>query len=302
MLSDSSRVREVYLPTLDPFENVLLVLRRWEQLIKVENAGFAYNADSPNPIRALEAVSLEINKGEFVAIVGHNGSGKSTLAKHFNALLLPTEGDVWIDGINTKDKKRVWDIRQKVGMVFQNPDNQLVATVVEDDVAFGPENLGIPSEEIQRRTEEAMALMRLTEVRDKAPHMLSGGQKQRVAIAGILAMRSDYVVMDEPTSVLDPLGRLEVMESIRVLRREGITVILITHFMHETIEADQVIVMDGGRMVMSGSPREVFAQVDKLRSLSLDVPLVTQVAAKLAGMGLDVPPNVLSVEELMEYL
>ncbi|MEW6244030.1 MAG: energy-coupling factor transporter ATPase [Bacillota bacterium] len=271
-------------------------------MIKVENAGFAYNADSPNPIRALEAVSLEINKGEFVAIVGHNGSGKSTLAKHFNALLLPTEGDVWIDGINTKDKKRVWDIRQKVGMVFQNPDNQLVATVVEDDVAFGPENLGIPSEEIQRRTEEAMALMRLTEVRDKAPHMLSGGQKQRVAIAGILAMRSDYVVMDEPTSVLDPLGRLEVMESIRVLRREGITVILITHFMHETIEADQVIVMDGGRMVMSGSPREVFAQVDKLRSLSLDVPLVTQVAAKLAGMGLDVPPNVLSVEELMEYL
>mgnify|MGYP000005862730 FL=1 len=271
-------------------------------MIRVEKVSFAYNADSDSPVQALREVDLEIERGQFVVIVGHNGSGKSTLAKHFNALLIPTEGNVFVENMNTRDEKHIWDIRQKVGMVFQNPDNQLVATVVEDDIAFGPENVGVPPEEIQRRVDEAMRIMGISHVRDKAPHMLSGGQKQRVAIAGILAMQSNYIIMDEPTSLLDPVGREEVMESIRKLRREGISVILITHFMHEAIEADMVVVMDEGRIVMKGTPREVFGRAEEIRALSLDVPLVTQMAMRLNDMGVDIPRNVLSVEELIEHL
>ena len=271
-------------------------------MIKVDNVTFAYNADSPDPVTALSDVSLEIEEGEFVAVVGHNGSGKSTLGKHLNALLLPTKGDVWIDGINTKDKDRVWDIRARVGMVFQNPDNQIVATVVEDDIAFGPENMGVPPEEIQRRVDQAISLMGLEDMRDKAPHMLSGGQKQRVAVAGVLAMRSKYIVMDEPTSLLAPKVREEVMNCIRVLRSEGLGVILVTHFMNEAVEADKVLVMEQGRVVMQGTPREVFARAEELRALSLDVPQVTQLAARVRQMGLDVPADCLSVRELVASL
>jgi len=271
-------------------------------IIKVENVTFAYHADSPEPVVALSDVSVEIEKGEFVAIVGHNGSGKSTLAKHLNALLIPTSGDVFVEGINTKDKSKVWEVRRHVGMVFQNPDNQLVATVVEDDIAFGAENMGIEPAEIQRRVDQAVATMGLEDMRDKAPHMLSGGQKQRVAVAGILAMRSDYIVMDEPTSLLAPRAREDVMNVIRILKGEGISVILVTHFMNEAVEADKVLVMEGGKVVMRGTPREVFSNADDLRALKLDVPLVTQVAAKLNGMGIDVPRNVLSVKELVDYL
>jgi energy-coupling factor transport system ATP-binding protein len=271
-------------------------------VIRVDNVSFAYQAKGPHPVPALVDVSLEVQEGEFVVIVGHNGSGKSTLAKHLNALLIPTRGDVWVDGINTRDRSRVWEIRERVGMTFQNPDNQLVATLVEDDVAFGTENLGVPPAEIQARVDEAMALMDITSLREKAPHMLSGGQKQRVAIAGVLAMRSRYIVMDEPTSLLAPLAREEVMEAIRVLRREGIAVVLVTHFMHEAVEADRVVVMEGGRIIMTGPPREVFARVDELRALSLDVPLVTQLAVELRRLGLPVPGEVLTVEELMAHL
>ncbi|MEW6398787.1 MAG: energy-coupling factor transporter ATPase [Bacillota bacterium] len=271
-------------------------------VIRVDNVSFAYQAKGPHPVPALVDVSLEVQEGEFVVIVGHNGSGKSTLAKHLNALLIPTRGDVWVDGINTRDRSRIWEIRERVGMTFQNPDNQLVATLVEDDVAFGTENLGVPPAEIQARVDEAMALMGITSLREKAPHMLSGGQKQRVAIAGVLAMRSRYIVMDEPTSLLAPLAREEVMEAIRVLRREGIAVVLVTHFMHEAVEADRVVVMEGGRIIMTGPPREVFARVDELRALSLDVPLVTQLAVELHRLGLPVPGEVLTVEELMAHL
>ena len=263
---------------------------------------FAYHADSPDPVVALADVSVEINEGEFVAIVGHNGSGKSTLGKHLNALLLPTKGDVWVDGINTKDKSRTWDIRSKVGMVFQNPDNQIVATVVEDDIAFGAENMGVPPAEIQRRVDQAISVMGLEELRDKAPHMLSGGQKQRVAVAGILAMRSKYIVMDEPTSLLAVKAREEVMNCIRILKSEGLTVILVTHFMNEAVEADKVLVMEGGRVVLQGTPKEVFARVEELRALSLDVPQVTQLSFRLKELGVSVPPTCLSVRELVSSL
>jgi energy-coupling factor transport system ATP-binding protein len=251
---------------------------------------------------ALADVNLEIERGQFVAIVGHNGSGKSTLAKHLNALLLPTSGDVVVDGLNTKEKDRVWDIRSRVGMVFQNPDNQLVATVVEDDIAFGAENLGVPPEEIPRRVDQAVVTMELETMRNKAPHMLSGGQKQRVAVAGILAMRSDYIVMDEPTSLLAPKARADVLKVIGILRSEGISVTLVTHFMNEATEADKVVVMDGGRIVMQGTPSEIFSRAEELRALHLDVPQVTQLAGRLAEMGLDVPSNALSVKELVDAL
>ncbi len=270
--------------------------------IKIENLTFAYHADSPDPVVALSGVNLEIGEGEFVAIVGHNGSGKSTLGKHLNALLLPTEGDVWVDGINTKDKDQVWEIRSRVGMVFQNPDNQLVATVVEDDIAFGAENMGVPPAEIQRRVDQAISIMKLEDMRDKAPHMLSGGQKQRVAVAGILAMRSKYIVMDEPTSLLAPKAREEVMNCIRILKSEGLSVILVTHFMNEAVEADKVLVMEAGKVVLQGTAREVFSRADELRALSLDVPQVTQLAARLKELGLDVPPSCLSVKELVGCL
>lgn len=272
-------------------------------MIRVENVSFSYNAESENPVPALHDVSLEVGEGEFIAIVGHNGSGKSTLAKHLNALLTPTSGQVWVKGMNTRDRQVQWQIRQTVGMVFQNPDNQLIATVVEDDLAFGPENLGLPPAEIRKRIDDVVDLLKLRPFLEKGPHLLSGGQKQRVAIAGVLAMQPECIVLDEPTALLDPIGREEVYHFIeRLNREEGVAVVLITHFMHEATRADRVLVMDRGRVVMSGTPREVFADADKIRSLALDVPLVTQVALRLNALGYDVPKNVLSVEELVEGL
>ncbi len=271
-------------------------------MIKVDNVTFAYNADSPDPVVALSDVSVEIAEGEFVAVVGHNGSGKSTLGKQLNALLLPTKGRVTVDDIDTADPAKVWDIRSKVGMVFQNPDNQIVATIVEDDIAFGAENLGVPPAEIQRRVDEAIRVMNLEDMREKAPHMLSGGQKQRVAVAGILAARCKYVVMDEPTSLLAPGAREEVMNCVRILKEEGVSVILVTHFMNEAVEADKVLVMEGGKVVMQGTAREVFSRVAELRALSLDVPQVTQLAARLKEMGLPIPQDALSVPELVGSL
>ncbi len=271
-------------------------------MIRIEHLSFSYHAESEYPVPALQDVSLSIGDGEFVVIVGHNGSGKSTLAKQLNALLLPTRGDVWVDEINTREKSRVWDVRQRVGMVFQNPDNQIVSTVVEDDVAFGPENLGVPAAEIQVRVDDAMQRMGIADLRDRAPHLLSGGQKQRVAIAGVLAMRSRYLVLDEPTSLLDPEGRAEVLAAAQQLHREGLAVIIITHFMHEAIGADRVVVMDGGRIVLQGTPPEVFTRAEKLRELQLDVPLATQIALRLRELGLDVRTDILSVEELLAEL
>lgn len=273
------------------------------RLIRITNLHHIYNADSDAPVRALQGVNLEFRPGEFVVLFGHNGCGKSTLAKHLNGLLLPTEGDVEVEGLNTRDKSQLWAIRQKVGMVFQNPDNQLIATVVEDDVGFGAENLGVEPAEIQRRIDQAMELLAIADLKKKAPHMLSGGQKQRVAIAGVLTMRSRYVVLDEPTSLLDPEGRAEVINAAaRLAREEGLGVIVITHFMHEAIAADRVVVMEEGRVVLDGTPREVFAHTEELRKLRLDVPAPTQVAARLRSLGVGIRPDILTVEELLAEL
>lgn len=258
-----------------------------EPIIVVDRLTHAYQTQGGDSLKALDNVSLEVYPGEFIAIIGHNGSGKSTLAKHLNAILLPTEGDVWVGGISTRDQARVWDIRQMVGMVFQNPDNQIVATTVEEDVAFGPENLGIPPAEIRVRVDQALDMVRMREYAGHEPHLLSGGQKQRVAIAGVLAMRPKVMVMDEATAMLDPAGRLEVMATAkRLVREEGIAVVHITHFMAEAVEADRVVVMDHGRIVMSGTPLDVFSRVDELREMHLDVPQVTLVAHELARQGL----------------
>lgn len=272
-------------------------------MIKITNLHHTYNAHTETPVHALRGVSLEFRPGEFVVLFGHNGCGKSTLAKHLNGLLMPTEGDVEVEGLNTKSKEHLWDIRQKVGMVFQNPDNQLIATVVEDDVGFGAENLGVEPAEIQRRTDWAMDLLGISDLKKKAPHMLSGGQKQRVAIAGVLAMQSQYVVLDEPTSLLDPEGRREVISAaVHLARRERLGVVVITHFMSEAIEADRVVVMEDGRVVLDGTPREVFAHTEELRQLRLDVPAVTQVAARLRDRGAPLRADILSVEELLAAL
>ncbi|HBK60029.1 MAG TPA: energy-coupling factor transporter ATPase, partial [Firmicutes bacterium] len=247
-----------------------------EPVIRVENVSYTYDGGGPGEVEALLDVSLEVMGGEFVAVIGHNGSGKSTLAKHMNAIFVPTRGDVFVLGMNTRDESRLWDIRQTVGMVFQNPDNQIVATTVEEDVAFGPENLGVPPGEIRRRVDEALALVDMTGNEKSAPHMLSGGQKQRVAIAGVIAMRPRCIVLDEPTAMLDPVGRSEVLATVRRLASdEGIAVVHITHFMNEAVLADRVVVMEGGRIALRGTPREVFSQPAMLRSLDLDVPQVT---------------------------
>ena len=251
----------------------------------------------------LDNVSLNVKEGEFLAVLGHNGSGKSTLAKHFNAILLPTDGKVFVDGIDTSDESRLFDIRRRVGMVFQNPDNQMVATIVEEDVAFAPENLGVSREEIRERVDNALETVGMTAFKRHAPHMLSGGQKQRVAIAGVLAMQPEILVMDEPTAMLDPNGRAEVIQTIKKLNREmGMTVILITHYMEEVIYADQVYVMDHGHVVMKGSPREVFAQVDKLKEYRLDVPQVTVLSDLLRKKGLEIPAGILKKEELVDAI
>ena len=253
--------------------------------------------------RAVDEVSLSIRQGDFVAILGHNGSGKSTLAKHINAILYPTEGTVWVDGMDTADDEKLWDIRQEAGMVFQNPDNQIIGQVVEEDVGFGPENLGVPTKEIWERVEESLKAVGMYEFRKYSPNKLSGGQKQRVSIAGVIAMHPKCIVLDEPTAMLDPNGHKEVIRAVRALNDvEGITVILITHYMEEIIHANKVFVMDNGKIAMEGTPREVFSQVDKLKSLRLDVPQVTLLAHELRESGLNIPEGILTTDELVKAL
>ena len=253
--------------------------------------------------RAVDGVELDVKKGDFVAILGHNGSGKSTLAKHINALLLPSEGEVWVAGMNTKEESHVWDIRQSAGMVFQNPDNQIIGTVVEEDVGFGPENMGIPTEEIWVRVEEALKAVGMYKYRKHSPNRLSGGQKQRVAIAGIVAMHPQCIVLDEPTAMLDPNGRKEVIRAVRALNMvENITVLLITHYMEEVVHADKVIVMDEGKVVMQGTPKEIFSHVEELQALRLDVPQVTLLAHELKKKGIPLPDGILTIEELVNEL
>lgn len=274
--------------------------REMSELIKIENLVYRYDDKDKN---AVNNVNFSINKGEFVVIIGHNGSGKSTLAKLFNGIFIPTSGDVTIQGMNTKEDERIWDIRQKVGMVFQNPDNQIVATVVEDDVAFGPENLGVEKHEIRRRVDEALELVRMTEFSKKQPHNLSGGQKQRIAIAGIIAMSPDCIIFDEPTAMLDPRGRQEVIETIiRLNKEEGKTIVHITHFMDEATEADRVLVMEEGAIIMEGKPREIFSQVEKLKALGLDVPQMTEFSYMLGQEGVNIDNKILTIEEMVDSL
>lgn len=278
------------------------------KMIKTDKLVFEYaKRDEEGNIigksRAIDEVSLDIEPGQFIAILGHNGSGKSTLAKHMNALLVPSDGTMWVDGMDTKEDEHLWDVRQSAGMVFQNPDNQIIGTVVEEDVGFGPENLGVPTEEIWQRVEDSLKAVGMIEYRHHSPNKLSGGQKQRVAIAGVMAMRPKCIVLDEPTAMLDPNGRKEVLRSVMELRkREHITVILITHYMEEVVDADHVFVMDHGHVVMQGTPREIFSQVDTLKHYRLDVPQVTILADELRKRGLDVPAGVLKKEELVEIL
>ena len=278
------------------------------KMIKTDKLVFEYaKRDEEGNIigksRAIDEVSLDIEPGQFIAILGHNGSGKSTLAKHMNALLVPSDGTMWVDGMDTKEEEHLWDVRQSAGMVFQNPDNQIIGTVVEEDVGFGPENLGVPTEEIWQRVEDSLKAVGMIEHRHHSPNKLSGGQKQRVAIAGVMAMRPKCIVLDEPTAMLDPNGRKEVLRSVMELRkREHITVILITHYMEEVVDADHVFVMDHGHVVMQGTPREIFSQVDTLKHYRLDVPQVTLLAHELHKAGVDVPEGILTTEELVNAL
>ena len=253
--------------------------------------------------RAIDGVDIDVPQGSFVAVLGHNGSGKSTLAKHMNAILIPTGGTGWVDGQDTTDPENLWDVRKSAGMVFQNPDNQIIGTVVEEDVGFGPENIGIPTDEIWERVGESLRLVGMTEYRASSPNKLSGGQKQRVAIAGVIAMEPKCIVLDEPTAMLDPNGRKEVLQAVARLRKEkNVTVILITHYMEEVIDADQVFVMDSGHIVMHGTPREIFGRADELKSYRMDVPQVTMLAEELRKRGLDIPKGILRREELVEAL
>ena len=254
-------------------------------------------------IRAVDDVDLDVKSGDFFAILGHNGSGKSTLAKHLNAILIPTEGTLYVDGKDTKDESKLWEIRQSAGMVFQNPDNQIIGTIVDEDVGFGPENMGVPSAEIWKRVEKSLKAVGMWEYRDHSPNKLSGGQKQRVAIAGVVAMQTKCIVLDEPTAMLDPSGRREVIRTVQELnRKEHVTVILITHYMEEVIEADRIIVMDQGRVVMQGTPKEVFSHVEELKGYRLDVPQATLVAYELQKKGVPLPDGILSMRELEQEL
>ena len=278
------------------------------EIIKANNVVYEYiRRDEEGNVegitRAVNDVSLDIEQGQFIAILGHNGSSKSTLAKHMNAILNPTEGTLWVDGMDTKDEDNIWKVRQTAGMVFQNPDNQIIGQVVEADVGFGPENMGIPTEEIWQRVEESLRAVGMYEYRKYSPNKLSGGQKQRVSIAGVLAMHPKCIVLDEPTAMLDPSGRKEVIRAVRGLNQvEGVTLILITHYMEEVVDADHVFVMDHGHVVMQGTPREIFSQVDTLKHYRLDVPQVTILADELRKRGLDIPAGVLKKEELVEIL
>ena len=278
------------------------------KIIKAEKLVHEYiHRDEDNQVEsiqtALDGVDIEIEKGQFVAILGHNGSGKSTLAKHMNAILEPSGGEMWVDGMDTSDEKHLWDIRQSAGMVFQNPDNQIIASVVEEDVGFGPENIGVPTEEIWERVGKSLEAVGMTAYRYHSPNRLSGGQKQRVAIAGVVAMEPKCIIMDEPTAMLDPNGRKEVLNTVhRLNRQKGVTVILITHYMEEVIDADYVFVMDDGHVVMQGMPRDIFSQVDTLLEYGLDVPQITRLAWELKQEGLPLPDGILSRQELVEAI
>ncbi|MBO5340325.1 MAG: energy-coupling factor transporter ATPase [Oscillospiraceae bacterium] len=274
-----------------------------DPIIKTEDLRFSYTAaDGESPV-VLNGVDLKIEKGSFVAVLGHNGSGKSTLAKHMNAILLPSGGKVYVNGVDTADEAKLLDIRRTVGMVFQNPDNQIVANVVEEDVAFAPENLGVPPEEIRRRVDDALKAVGMYEFREHAPHLLSGGQKQRIAIAGVIAMEPECIVLDEPTAMLDPIGRWDVMRTIKQLNREkGVTVVIITHHMDEAAQADRLVVMAKGRVVADGTPKEVFQDVEGLRAVGLTVPDTIELLWQLRQAGLDVPLDALSDEECAQAL
>ena len=276
-----------------------------KNIIEIGNASYVYRSNSEDrpDVQALKDISLSVRQGEFLAVLGRNGSGKSTLAKLMNALILPSEGTVIVDGFDTTDEKLLWNIRSSTGMVFQNPDNQIVGTVVEEDVAFGPENLGVPPEEIRTRVDDALEMIGMTDFKKHAPHQLSGGQKQRVAIAGILAMKPKCIVLDEATAMLDPIGRKEVMRILRKLNtEEGITIVHITHHMDEAGKADRILVVDNGSEIMLGTPREVFRDVRKIKSLGLDVPQVTELMYELNKSGFDFPTDILTVEEAIKFL
>ncbi|HBF9194582.1 TPA: energy-coupling factor transporter ATPase [Clostridioides difficile] len=273
-----------------------------DNIVKVNNISFEYITDEAK-LKAIDNLSLDVKKGEFVAIIGHNGSGKSTLSKNLNAILMPTEGNILIDDMDTKEEERLWDIRQTAGMVFQNPDNQIVATIVEEDVAFGPENLGIEPKEIRRIVEESLKSVCMYDLRDRQPHLLSGGQKQRVAIAGIIAMRPKCIIFDEATAMLDPSGRKEVMKTIKRLNKEeNITVIHITHFMEEAVEADRVVVMEKGKKILEGTPREVFSKIKMLKEIGLDVPCMTELSSLLIEEGINISSDILTVDEMVMEL
>ena len=272
-------------------------------MISIKNLSFKYDYEDENAKQILKDIDLEIKEGEFLALLGHNGSGKSTLAKLINGLLIPGEGDVLVDGMNTKNEEKIWDIRRNAGMVFQNPDNQLVATIVEDEVAFGPENLGIEPAEIIKRVDKALEDVGMSDYKKNAPHLLSGGQKQRVAIAGILAMSPKYIILDEPTAMLDPSGRREVIDTlVKLNKEENKTIILITHYMEEAAISDRVVVMEDGNIVISGKPREVFSQVEEIKKLGLDVPQVTELAHELKKEGIEISTEVLNIEEMVKEI
>ena len=273
-----------------------------ENIINVKDLTFEY-VTIDSKFKAIDDLSLEVKQGEFVAIIGHNGSGKSTLSKNLNAILVPTQGDIYIDGMNTKDGSKLWNIRQTAGMVFQNPDNQIVATIVEEDVAFGPENLGVEPTLIRERVEDALKSVGIYELKDRQPHLLSGGQKQRVAIAGIIAMRPKCIIFDEATAMLDPSGRKEVMNVIKKLNKEeNITTLHITHYMEEAVQADRVVVVDKGKKLLEGTPKEVFKNVDLLKEIGLDVPYMTELASLLREEGLDLDDDILTVDEMVDKL
>ena len=273
------------------------------KMIECKNVVFKYSTGEEIEKLAIDGLNLEVNEGEFLVVLGHNGSGKSTVAKHMNALLVPTEGTVIVNGLDTSDENNVWDIRATAGMVFQNPDNQLVATIVEEDVAFGPENLGVPPEEIRKRVYDALEKVGMSEYKKHAPHLLSGGQKQRVAIAGILAIQPKCIIFDEPTAMLDPSGRREVMENIKELnKKHGITVILITHYMDEAAQADRVVVMDKGKVIMEGIPRDIFSEVETMKKIGLDVPQVTEICYELKKAGIHIDTKILNVNEMVNAL
>ncbi len=273
------------------------------EMIDIQDLVFRYmREENQEPVNAINGVSLKVEKGSFTAVIGRNGSGKSTLAKNINALLLPSSGVVYVNGYDTQQEENVWDVRQSAAMVFQNPDNQIVSSIVEDDVAFGPENLGVEPEEIRARVDSSLKAVNMYQHRKKAPHLLSGGQKQRIAIAGAIAMRPKCIVFDEPTAMLDPKGRTEVMKIIRGLHEDGITIVLITHFMEEAAQAERIVIMDQGEIALDGSPLEVFQQAERVRDMDLDVPLTVELGCRLRKRGIPVPNTIMDMEEMVEFL